>query len=359
MRAHSAASAAAPNTDVSGAAAAPPAATSDARRRWIGLVPLAILCFAALAASMLVGSRAVPASEVVHFLLNPDPDNAISQTIWFSRVPRTVLVLVAGAALGVAGSLMQAVTRNPMTDPGILGVNAGASLAVVVGLAFLGMTDISQYMWLSFIGAMVTSVLVFAIGNTGSARGNPVRMTLSGVALGAVLSGFSSAVLLTHSDILYRMRGWSAGTMASQPLDATMAILPFIVAGLVIAMLSSRSLDVLSLGEASAVAMGAHPNRIRLVVLVAIALLAGGATAAAGPIAFLGLLAPHLARMVVGPHQGWIMAYSVLIAPAVLGFSDVLGRVITAGEVPAGIVTAFIGAPVLIYMVRRYRVSEV
>jgi iron complex transport system permease protein len=318
-----------------------------------------VLCLLALAASMLVGSRAVPPDEVLQVLIHPDPDDAVSQTVWLSRVPRTVLVLVAGAALGVAGGLMQAVTRNPMTDPGILGVNAGASLAVVVGLAFFGMTDISQYMWWSFAGAMITSVLVFAIGNTGAARGNPVRMTLSGVALGAVLSGFASAVLLTNSHVLEKMRGWSAGTTASQPLDATLSILPFVLVGLLIAVLSTRALDVLSLGEASAVAMGANPNRIRLVVLVAIALLAGGATAAAGPIGFLGLLAPHLARMVVGPHQGWIMAYSVLIAPIVLGFADVLGRVITAGEVPVGVVTAFIGAPVLIYMVRRFRVSEV
>ncbi|WP_083397146.1 iron chelate uptake ABC transporter family permease subunit [Plantibacter sp. MMLR14_011] len=353
------ASVSAPNTSLSGADPRASAASNSSLRRWIGLIPLALLCLAALAASMLVGSRSLPPADVVHVLFHPDPADAISQTVWLSRVPRTVLVLVAGAALGVAGALMQAVTRNPMTDPGILGVNAGASLAVVVGLAFFGMTDISQYMWWSFAGAMITSVLVFMIGNTGSARGNPVRMTLSGVALGAVLSGFSSAVLLSNSEVLQKMRGWSAGTTASQPLDATLAIVPFIVAGLILAMLSSRSLNLLSLGEASAVAMGAHPNRIRIVALVAIALLAGGATAAAGPIGFLGLLAPHIARMIVGPHQGWILAYSVLIAPTVMGFADVLGRVITAGEVPVGVVTAFIGAPVLIYMVRRFRVSEV
>jgi iron complex transport system permease protein len=353
------ASVSAPNTSLSGADPRASAASNSSRRRWIGLIPLALLCLAALAASMLVGSRSLPPADVVHVLVHSDPADAISQTVWLSRVPRTVLVLIAGAALGVAGALMQAVTRNPMTDPGILGVNAGASLAVVVGLAFFGMTDISQYMWWSFAGAMITSVLVFMIGNTGSARGNPVRMTLSGVALGAVLSGFSSAVLLSNSEVLQKMRGWSAGTTASRPLDATLAIVPFIVAGLILAMLSSRSLDLLSLGEASAVAMGAHPNRIRIVALVALALLAGGATAAAGPIGFLGLLAPHIARMIVGPHQGWILAYSVLIAPTVMGFADVLGRVITAGEVPVGVVTAFIGAPVLIYMVRRFRVSEV
>ncbi|WP_298037313.1 iron chelate uptake ABC transporter family permease subunit [uncultured Microbacterium sp.] len=342
------------------AAADPPSTEPHARapRRGLLLIPLIALCALALIASMLVGSRSIPPTEVLNALAHPDADNPISQTVWLSRVPRTVLILLAGAALGVAGGLMQAVTRNPMTDPGILGVNAGASLAVVVGLAFFGVTSISQYMWWSFAGALATSVLVFIIGNSGAARGNPVRMTLSGVALGAVLAGFSSAVLLTNSDVLQRMRGWSAGTTASQPLDATWSIAPLIIVGLVIAALSTRSLDVLSLGEASAVAMGAHPNRIRLVVLIAIALLAGGATAAAGPIGFIGLLAPHVARMIVGPHQGWIMAYSVLIAPIVLGFADVVGRVIIAGEVPVGVVTAFIGAPVLIAMVRRFRVSE-
>ncbi|WP_019194925.1 FecCD family ABC transporter permease [Corynebacterium timonense] len=313
----------------------------------------------ALVASMLVGSRHVEAADVVSLLLNPDPADPESQTVWLSRVPRTVLILVAGAAFGVAGALMQAVTRNPMTDPGILGVNAGSSLAVVVGLAFFGLTDIRQYMWWAFGGAMVTSVVVFAIGNSGPVRGSPVRMTLSGVALGAVLSGFTSAVLLTNSQLLAQMRGWSAGTTASQPLNDTLVIVPFIILGLIIAISASRSLDVLALGEASAVSLGTDPTRVRLVALVSITLLAGGATAAAGPIAFLGLMAPHLARSLVGPHQGWIIAYSVLIAPTVMGFADVLGRVITTGEVPVGVVTAFIGAPLLIYMVRRYRVAEV
>lgn len=308
---------------------------------------------------MLVGSRAISPAEVWHFLINPDAGDPVSQVVWQSRVPRTALVLVAGAALGVAGGLMQAVTRNPMTDPGILGVNSGASLFVVVGIAFFDVTVIAQYMWWSFAGAVITSFAVFIIGNTGPLRGNPIRMTLSGVALGAVLSGFTSAVLLTNPATYERMRGWSAGTTASQPLDSVLAIAPFVVIGLVIALTSTRALDVLALGEANAVAMGANPNRTRLVALIAIALLAGGATAAAGPIGFIGLMAPHVSRMFVGPHQGWIMCYSILLAPAILGFSDVLGRVMTEGEVPVGVVTAFIGAPLLIYMVRRFRVPEV
>lgn len=345
-----------PNAPASEAAAAP--SRHPLAYRIVGAGLLLALLAAALLLSLMVGARAISADEVWRFLLAPDPTDPLSQVVWQSRVPRTVLILVAGAAFGVAGGLMQAVTRNPLTDPGILGVNAGASLAVVVGIAYFGMTDINRYMWLAFAGAIATSLAVFLIGNTGPMRGNPIRMTLSGVAIGAVLGGFTSAVLLTNADVLKKMRGWSAGTTANQALENTLAIAPFIAVGLVLAFALTKSLDVLALGEAAAVAMGANPNRVRLVALVAIALLAGGGTAAAGPIAFLGLLAPHLSRMIVGPHQGWIMAYSILLAPAIMGFADVVGRVIVQGEMPVGVVTPFIGAPLLIYMVRRFRVAE-
>ena len=329
------------------------------RNRWLGLLPLATLCTTALALSLLVGSRAVSPIELWQFLLEPNPNDPVSDVVWQSRVPRTALVLLAGAALGVAGGLMQAVTRNPLADPGILGVNAGASLAVVLGLICFGSANVSHYMWWSFAGALIASVVVFAIGNSGPVRSSPVRMTLTGVALGAVLTGLTSAALLTNAEVLGRMRGWSAGTTASQPLEATLSIAPCITVGLVLALLSTRSLDVLSLGEDAALAMGASPQRIRWVSLVAITLLAGAATAIVGPIGVIGLLAPHLARMVVGPHQGWIMAYSLLLAPTILGFADVLGRVLVSGEIPVGVVTAFIGAPVLISMVRRSRALEV
>lgn len=328
------------------------------RFRTAGLVVLVIVTLASLLLSLAIGARSIAPDDVLRYLFNPELGDSISQVVWQSRVPRTVLVVLAGASLGVAGGLMQAVTRNPLTDPGILGVNAGASLAVVAGLAFLGLTDLRNYMWFALAGAFITSFVVFIVGNTGKNRGNAVRMTLSGVAIGAVLSGFSSAILLTNSDVLRQMRGWAAGTTASQSLEDALSVVPLIAVGLVIAFLSTRALDVLALGEASAVAMGARPNRIRLVALVAITLLAGGATAATGPIGFVGLLAPHLARMMVGPHQGWITTYSMFLGTLVVAVSDVLGRILSPGEVPVGVVTAFIGAPVLIWMARRFRLNE-
>ena len=332
---------------------------TDAGLVWraLGLIPALVLLALVLTGSMLIGAQAVAPSEVWHFLLQSDSSNATSNIVWESRVPRTVIILIAGAAFGVAGSIMQAVTRNPLTDPGILGVNSGASLAIVIGLAFFGMTDISQYMWWALLGALITSVVVFLVGNSGHMRGDPIKLTLAGVALAAVLGGFTSAVLLTDSQLLNDMRGWAAGTTANQPLHSTLAATPVVVIGLILALLLGRSLDVLALGEATAIAMGAHPTRIRIIALVAVALLAGGATAVMGPVAFIGLLTPHLCRLVVGAHQGWIMAYSIIVAPIILAVADVIGRVISSGEIPVGVVTPFIGGPLLIYMVRRLRVS--
>lgn len=326
--------------------------------RILGLFPFAALLVGVLVLSMVVGAGDVSPGQVWNYLLHPAEDEFTSQVVWQSRIPRTVLILVGGVAFGLAGALMQAITRNPLTDPGILGVNNGASLAVVIGLSFFGISGISGYMWWALAGALVTSVAVVIIGNIGAVKGNPIKLTLSGVALGAVLQGITSALLLIDSARFERMRGWSAGSTASQPLDNATSVLPLVIVGVGLAFALTRALDVLMLGDASAIAMGAHPGRIRLGGLVAIALLAGGATAAMGPVGFIGLITPHLCRLVIGPHQGWIMTYSVLVAPIILGVADVIGRVITAGEVPVGVVTPVIGAPLLIYMVRRFRVGE-
>lgn len=209
------------------------------RFRTAGLVVLVIVTLASLLLSLAIGARSIAPDDVLRYLFHPELGDPISQVVWQSRVPRTVLVVLAGASLGVAGGLMQTVTRNPLTDPGILGVNAGASLAVVAGLAFLGLTDLRNYMWFALAGAFITSIVVFIVGNTGKNRGNAVRMTLSGVAIGAVLSGFSSAILLTNSDVLRQMRGWAAGTTASQSLEDALSVVPLIAIGLVIAFLST------------------------------------------------------------------------------------------------------------------------
>jgi iron complex transport system permease protein len=281
-----------------------------------------------------------------------------AQVVTTLRIPRTVMGLLVGAALGVAGALIQAVTRNPLADPGILGVNAGSAFAVAMGVGLLGVTAPSGYVWFAFGGALVTTVIVYLIGSIGRGSVSPAQLTLAGVALGAVLSGITSALLLADQETFSVIRAWEAGSFADRGADVIGATAPFLGAGLVIALVLGPALNAVALGDDLAHALGAKVLRTRVLSLLAITLLAGSATAMAGPVAFVGLMIPHIARWIVGPDQRWIIAYSVLLAPVLTVAADVLGRVVLpTGEMQVGIVTAFLGAPVLVLLVRRQRVS--
>ena len=274
------------------------------------------------------------------------------------RIPRTVTGLVAGAALGVAGALIQAFTRNPLADPGILGVNAGAALAVALGVTFLGLRDVSQFVWLAFVGALVVTVAVYLIGSSGRGSADPLRLTLAGVALGAVLSGITTGLSLSDPDAFDSMRSWNAGSLLGRGFDVILPVVPFVVAGLVVALLLAPGLNAIGLGEDVARAQGAHVAGIRVGVIAAVTLLAGAATALAGPISFIGLMVPHVIRWTFGVDQRLILPLSAVLAPVILLLADVLGRIIIApAEVPVGIVAAFVGAPVLIVLARRRRAS--
>jgi iron complex transport system permease protein len=273
------------------------------------------------------------------------------------RLPRTVIGLVVGAALGVSGALIQALTRNPLADTGILGVNAGSSFAVTVAVALLGVHDVGGYMWFAYGGALVVTIMVLAFGSTRRGQ-SPMLMVLAGVCISAILAGASSALTLTNPSAFDQMRGWEAGSIMGRPLDVVWPVLPLLIIGLVLASTTTRALNTMALGDDLAAAQGVRLARTRLLTVAAITLLAGGCTAIAGPIGFVGLMIPHVARWIVGPHQGWILAYSLLLAPSLLLASDIVGRLVIApGEIPVGIVTAFVGAPVLIALVRRRKVS--
>ncbi|AXL13635.1 Fe(3+)-siderophore ABC transporter permease [Microbacterium foliorum] len=270
------------------------------------------------------------------------------------RIPRTAVGLVAGAALGVAGALVQAFTRNPLADPGILGVNAGAAVAVALGVAFLGLRDASEFIWLAFLGALVVTVAVYLVGSAGRGAADPVRLTLAGVALGAVLSGITTGLTLSDPDAFDAMRSWNAGSLLGSGLDDLVAVLPFVVVALLIALVLAAGLNAVGLGDDVARSQGANVVGIRIGVIVAVTVLAGAATAIAGPISFVGLMVPHVIRWTFGVDQRLIIALSAVLAPVVVLLSDVLGRVIIApAEVPVGIVTALVGAPVLIALARR------
>jgi len=274
------------------------------------------------------------------------------------RVPRTVLGLLAGVAFGLSGAVIQAVTRNPLADTQILGINSGAGLFVVFAVGVLGLTDLSEYLWFGFAGVAFALTLVYLLGSAGRAGATPVRLTLAGVALGAVLDGFSTGIRLVRPRAFDYLRFWDIGTLAGRPLDVATTILPFIAAGTILALLVARSMNAVALGDDLARTLGAGVARTRLYALVSVMLLAGAATAAVGPIGFVGLMIPHVVRWIVGPDQRWIFVYTVVCAPILLLLADIVGRlVVRPGELRVGIVTAFVGAPVLIWWIRRARVS--
>lgn len=322
----------------------------------LGLVVALVVLLVLLVASVLIGSTAIAPSAVWDALFHPSA-NIDQFAIRDYRLPRTIVGLVVGMALGVAGALIQALTRNPLADPGILGFNAGASFAVTVAVGLLGVRDISGYMWFAFAGALIVTLMVLALGSTRQGS-SPVVMVLAGVCVGAVLRGAADALQLTNPDAFDQMRSWNAGSIVGRPLDLVWPILPFFAVALLLAFAVSGPLNAMALGDELAVAQGVRLARTRVIAIIAITLLAGGATAIAGPIVFIGLMVPHVARWIVGPHQRWIFAYSVLLGPILLLASDILGRVVMRpSEIPVGVVTAFVGAPVLIVLVRRKKAS--
>ena len=310
----------------------------------------------AVALSLGLGSKGLSIGEVIDGLAGAGGE--AGSIMREQRLPRTVAGIAVGAALAVAGALIQAFTRNPLADPGILGVNAGAALAIVVAVAFFGQTSASGYIWFSFVGAIAATAVVVAIGAAGRRGPDPLRLTLAGVAVGAVLAGFTSSISLLLPSVFDRLRYWGAGTLAGRDMELILFVLPFIVIGLVLAVLVSRPLNAVALGDDIAAALGSRIKLARLGSIVAVTLLCGAATALAGPIAFVGLMVPHAVRWFVGPDQRWIITVSILAGPVLVLLADVLGRlVLPSGELSAGIVTAFIGAPVLIALVRRRKVS--
>lgn len=338
-----------------------PGRTPEAPRafaRGVGLPALLAALAVAVLAGLAVGARTIPPLEVIRILLfEATGQNAM--VIRDLRMPRTLIGLVAGVALGVAGGLIQAVTRNPLADPGILGVNAGAAFAMAIGTGVAGVTGGLSTLLVAYAGAFGASLLVYAIGSLGRGGGSPVRLILAGVALGAVLAGITRAIMLTDRQRFAGMIAWESGSLLDRDPSLLSVAGPFVLLGLLLSLALAPSLNAIALGDDLASALGARVLRTRVLAVVAVMLLAGSATALAGPIAFVGLMVPQAVRWIVGPDWRWILGYSVLAAPTLLILADVVGRVlIPPGELPAGIVTALIGAPVLIVLVRRRKASE-
>lgn len=323
------------------------------------LLFLLLAAAALLGASLLslgMGAKFIPAGTVLEAFTNYQ-DTADHAIILQNRLPRTMLGICAGLALGASGALIQGITRNPLADPGILGVNAGASFAIVIAIGAFGVSGLTGYIWWAFAGAVLTTVAVYVIGTAGRNVVNPIRLTLAGVALGAVLTGVGSGLTLLNPKAFDHLRSWSIGSLDTRTMDTVTAVAPYMAVGLLMALLTVRGLNAVALGDDLATALGSNVNRTRVLGVAAITLLSGSATAAAGAIGFVGLMIPHVARWIVGPDQRWILGSSLLLSPLLLLLSDILGRIAVPGELQVGVVTAFIGAPVLIALARTRKAS--
>jgi iron complex transport system permease protein len=319
-----------------------------------GLVGLVVVVIAIVA----LGAKSIPVGDVADALLAFDgsTDHVVVRSL---RVPRTLLGLCVGAALGLAGAVMQGVTRNPLADPGILGVNAGASLAVVAAIHVLGVRSLTGYVSFAFAGAAVTSVAVYGLGARGRDGATPVKLALAGAAVAAFAASVTTAILIVDAATLEQYRFWVVGSIAGRDGTITAQVAPFLSLGALLAFGSARSLNSLSLGDDVARSLGLRVGAARAVAALSVVLLCGAATAAAGPIAFVGLTVPHIARAICGPDYRWILPYSAVLAPILLLGADVVGRlVVRPGELQAGIVTALVGAPFFIALVRRRRLAR-
>lgn len=321
-----------------------------------------ILCLALLSVmaifSISLGAKSIAFSKVIEVLLGNDPDS-LEQAIILQRIPRTIFGILAGGALGISGALMQSITRNPIADPSILGVNTGASLFVVAGIAFFNITVAYQYIWLAIIGAGVTAVFVYSVASMGKDGATPLKLALSGSAVSIVLGSLVSTIMLPNNRVMEAFRFWQVGSIGSATWENIMLISPFLVVGFIISMFISGYLNNLALGDEAATALGTNVVMTRTIGALSSVLLCGATTALAGPIGFVGLIVPHIIRLIFGSEMGKMLPLSFLGSAILMLVSDIIGRIISLpGETEVGIVTAVLGAPVFILAIRKGRVKS-
>lgn len=341
---------------------APPGADATRQRgalrpaaRAVWLIAALVLLGLAVIASVAIGVRATGWHDIVRGLTGDD--STIGSAAVHQRIPRTVLALIVGGALGLAGAVMQGVTRNPLADPAMLGITTGASLWVVVGIAYLDLSAPSSYIWVAISGAAVSAAIVYAIGSLGRGGATPLKLALAGAATAAAFSSLVSAILLPRVDVMDKFRFWQIGGVGGADWDRIRQVLPFLVLGGLVSLLSGRGLNSLALGDDVAAGLGEKVGRTRLLAGAGAIVLCGAATAVAGPIGFVGLVVPHICRLVVGVDHRWLLPAAVVLGALLLTWADVLGRLIARpAEVDVGIVTALLGAPFFIWLVRRTRV---
>lgn len=326
--------------------------TAALRRLGALLAAVLVLALAALG-SLALGSRPIAPVEVWQALLHGGHGDA-AEVVRTMRLPRTLVGLLAGAALGLAGAVMQGLTRNPVAEPGILGIGQGAALGVVSAIAFADVHTLTGYVWFGFAGAGCAAVAVYAVAVRGRGGATPVKLALAGAAVNALLAAVVSGILTTRAATLDEFRFWQVGSLSGRDADIAGRIWPFLAVGALLVCAVVRGLDALALGEDAAKGLGRNIAAVRIVGGLGATVLTGAAVAATGPIAFVGLAVPHLARSLVGGDHRRLLPMAALLGPVVLLVSDVAGRlVLPPGEVPAGVMTALVGVPFLVVLVRR------
>ncbi|MFS0793735.1 FecCD family ABC transporter permease [Microbacterium sp. 1P10AE] len=324
------------------------------RRRVVGVAALVLVLIAAAVLSVTFGARDVSPADVWNGLTG-STDTASAAAV-AKRVPRTVLAILVGAALAVSGAVLQGATRNPLADPQILGINGGAGLAIVVGIAFLGLSSATSYIWVGMIGAGAAAVLVYAVGWLGRGGATPLRLALAGAVTAVAFSSLTSAILLPRVNVMNEFRFWQIGGVGGATPETILQVAPFLLVGLVICLASASALNTLALGDELATGLGARVRTARLASSAGAVILCGAATAVAGPIGFVGLIVPHMIRLVVGVDHRWLLPVSALGGAVLLTLADVIGRVVARPEeIEVGIVTALVGAPFFIALVRQQR----
>lgn len=323
------------------------------RRRLLGLGALLGLLVLSCLLSLLVGAKIVPVGAVWQALVAPaGAENDL--IVWQLRIPRTLVGVLVGCALGLAGALLQGHTRNPIADPGILGITQGAGLAVVLAVYSLGVTSLFGFVWLSFAGALLGALAVFAIGSVGRGGATPVTLALAGAAISALLQAITSALVLLDRQSLDTYRFWKVGSIAVTDSSVIWQVLPFLLVGLVLGLANASGLNALSLGEDVARSLGHHVRWSRGLGIAAIAVLVGASVAVCGPISFVGLVVPHVVRFLTGADHRWLLPFSALLGASLVLLADVVGRVVARpSEIQVGVMLAMVGAPFFIVLVRR------
>lgn len=325
----------------------------------VGLACLAALLVILVPISIVVGARSTPLETAWAAVTAFDPTSSDHLLVVYLRIPRTLLAIIVGAGLGVAGAIMQALTRNPLADPGLFGVNAGAAAAVAAAIAYLGTTDVTAYMGFSLAGAALAGCIIYGLGDLGRGS-NPVRVVLAGAALSVVLLSLTQIILINSDEQIFdQFRHWTVGSLQGRGYAVLGPVSLLTVIGLAMALMLARALDAAALGQDLSRALGTNPARVWALSAIAVIILAGAATAAAGPIGFIGLTAPHLARFITGPSHRWLLPYAMLVSAVLMVAADILGRIVAPpGEVGVGIMVALMGGPFFVAMVRRKRIAQ-